>query len=116
MIECEDYKSLIKRYDSENTLFYLDPPYFNITKRKDYYRGNGVWQYEEFKELAEVLKNIKGKFVLSLGNFPEVEKIFDGFYISTKKRKTTINSVKEYNNDIIEMIITNIPPEERIGE
>lgn len=55
---------VIKRYDSEKTLFYCDPPYPHSS------RGDcNAYRYEmtddEHRELAYVLHNIKGKAALS---------------------------------------------------
>lgn len=55
---------VIKRYDSPETLFYLDPPYVHET------RGDStMYAFEmsktEHRKLAEVLHGIKGKAVLS---------------------------------------------------
>ena len=58
-IENLDAIDCIRRYDDENTLFYIDPPYACNTK--DAYKTG------EFHEqaLVELLKTIKGNFVLS---------------------------------------------------
>ncbi|MGC8711555.1 MAG: DNA adenine methylase [Leptodesmis sp.] len=55
---------VIQRYDSEETLFYCDPPYPHDS------RGDAnAYGYEmtdnEHRQLAEVLKNVKGKVALS---------------------------------------------------
>ena len=46
--------------DTEQTLFYLDPPYINCDQK--HYKGYGK---EDFVQLLEQLENIKGKFILS---------------------------------------------------
>jgi DNA adenine methylase len=55
---------VIQRYDSEETLFYCDPPYPHDS------RGDiNAYGYEmtddQHRELAQVLKNVKGKVALS---------------------------------------------------
>lgn len=72
-IENLDYKDCIKRYDRPHTLFYLDPPYYGT---KDY---NYNLDEEDYMKLAEILSHIEGKFVLSLGDHPEVRKIYKPF-------------------------------------
>lgn len=63
-IEKLDIIELINKYDSNFTLFYLDPPYIQETRSaKDVYQHEmGI---EKHKELVEVLLHIKGKVILS---------------------------------------------------
>ena len=67
-IHNESYETIINEYDNDDTLFYCDPPYY---KMEDYYVQD--FQRHQHKELAEKLKNIKGKFVLSYYDFPDLE-------------------------------------------
>lgn len=70
----QDYKSVIKSNDTENTYFYLDPPYES---------SKGLYSKSEFnyEELANVLSKVKGKFVLSLNDSPNIRNIFKQFKI-----------------------------------
>jgi len=70
-IEMLDFEELIKKYDSETTYFYLDPPYFS--KEFLYYKGDDNFGRSGHERLANCLKNIKGKFSLSYYYFPELE-------------------------------------------
>ena len=83
IIKNTDYKEIIKKYDSKETFFYLDPPYENSEKSKIY--NNNVLDYEE---LAFILKQIKGKFLLSINSSINIIKIFKGFKIRTLQLKT----------------------------
>jgi DNA adenine methylase len=74
-IESLPYEQVLERYDRPTTLFYLDPPYFG---RKLY---NYNFEPGDFTTLAGRLKGLKGKFVLSLNDVPEVRRIFRGFTI-----------------------------------
>jgi DNA adenine methylase len=80
-IEKADYKNTIQKYDSPNTFFYLDPPYFE-TLSEDYETGN-----IDHKELADILKNIKGKFLLSHNDIPYYRKLYKGFKIKRIKNR-----------------------------
>lgn len=51
-IENLDYKDLIRRYDSDNSFFYLDPPYYKI----NFYRYNFV--ENDFYKLKDIIDNI----------------------------------------------------------
>lgn len=59
-IHNKDAIEVIKYYDSDRTFFYLDPPYVNTAMK--FYEGYSIDQY---MELIETLKQIKGKFLLS---------------------------------------------------
>jgi DNA adenine methylase len=74
-LECLPYQKILKKYDRPFTFFYLDPPYFGLP----YYNFN--FTERDYDELAGLLRNIKGKFLLSLNDRTEVRKIFAGFEI-----------------------------------
>jgi len=76
-IESLPYEDVLARYDRPTTFFYLDPPYMN----KMLYRFN--FEREDFESLVELLRRIKGKFLLSLNDVPEVRKLFTDFTIKT---------------------------------
>ena len=72
-IECLPYGEILKRFDRSSTFFYLDPPYWG----RNLYRFN--FTPEDFAELAERLGSLKGKFVLSINDVPEIRKLFGSF-------------------------------------
>jgi DNA adenine methylase len=59
-IKCDDALKVIDCYDSKDTFFYADPPYYNSNCGK--YQGYTIDDYEN---LLKVLSNIKGQFILS---------------------------------------------------
>lgn len=63
-VEKLDCIDLIQKYDSKNTFFYLDPPYYNT---ESYYSRE--FPREKHRELAITLQDIKGKFALSYYDF-----------------------------------------------
>lgn len=69
------YEEVLKRYDRKETLFYCDPPYYG----KRLYRHN--FKHEDFEKLAKHLACVKGMFVLSLNDVPEVRTLFRRFHI-----------------------------------
>lgn len=82
-IECLDFEKLIEKYDSENALFYIDPPYVDV---EHYYNKNGVnFGREDHLRLARILKNIKGKFVLSYYEHELIRELYKDFKIITKQ-------------------------------
>lgn len=79
IIERLPWQAFIARYDTPETLFYLDPPYFGC--EGDY--GPGMFSQAEFQEMARALAGLKGRFILSLNDRPEVREIFAGFQIAS---------------------------------
>jgi DNA adenine methylase len=77
VIERLPFADLIARYDRADTLFYLDPPYYGC--ERDY--GPGVFDRADFERMAAQLAGIRGRFLLSLNDTPEVRKIFRRFQI-----------------------------------
>ena len=75
-----DYKKIISMYDSESSFFYLDPPY----KGKENYYINHNFNCDSHKELADILKNIKGRFLLSYWYFDGIEDLYSWCKIETK--------------------------------
>lgn len=76
VIECLPWQDVIRRYDRPETLFYLDPPYWGC--ENDY---DAPFTRDQFEELARALIGIKGRFVLSLNDRPEVRETFGRFDI-----------------------------------
>ena len=103
-IENASYDYVIKRLDGDETLFYLDPPYWNCENMY----GKGIWAKEDFYKLKEQLDAISGKFILSLNDTPEVRELFKGYNMTTKKINWSINakaSQEKHNGN--ELIIYN---------
>lgn len=66
-IENDDAFSVIKRYDSPNTLFYVDPPYLDETLSSKW-KGKAYryWMStEDHQRLIDLLNSLKGMAVLS---------------------------------------------------
>ncbi|MDM9983665.1 DNA adenine methylase [Bartonella henselae] len=83
-------------------MFYLDPPYFGV---EDYY-GKDLFKQEDYQTIFALLAQLKGKFLLSFNDVPEIRKIFSQF---TRKEVRTTSSYNSSNNVIPakELIITN---------
>lgn len=63
-IENMDYKDLLKKYDGEDTLFYLDPPYIHKTRKMTYQYAHEMTD-QQHEEMINILLHIKGKAILS---------------------------------------------------
>lgn len=75
VIENLTWQDMISRYDRPETFFYLDPPYF----RAPYYKHN--MELPDYQELSQILSNVKGKFILSINDLPEMREVFKAFTI-----------------------------------
>ena len=77
-----DYKKVISEFDSPNTFFFLDPPYPGEWPGPS---GIDAWGKESVDEFCEVLKSIKGKFLVTLNDLPWIKKALtvDGFIHNT---------------------------------
>ena len=64
-VENLDFETVIQKYDSESTYFYLDPPYW---KTENYY-SNHDFDRKDHERLARTLHQVKGKFSLSYYEF-----------------------------------------------
>ena len=107
-IESLPYEQILEKYDRPTTLFYLDPPYW----RRNLYRFN--FSDQNFVDLERRLHNVKGRFILSLDDHPEVRKLFQRWHIERTELAYTAQTKvgKRYG----ELFITNfVPPIPRTG-
>jgi len=100
IIENLPYAEFIRRYDTPETLFYLDPPYFGC--EDDY--GKGVFSRDDFCVLAELLASIEGRFILSLNDVPEIREAFSIFDLEEVDLTYSINGARQIQAK--ELIIT----------
>jgi len=98
-IECLSYDQILQRFDRPATLFYLDPPYY----ARKLYRYN--FTTADFEQLAERLRVLQGKFVLSLNDTPEVRALFHGFTI--RDIELSYSAQKHAGRKYGEVLITN---------
>ncbi len=84
---------VIRRYDSEETLFYCDPPYVHAS------RGDtNAYKFEmsdkEHIELANVLRSVDGKVALSGYECDLMDELYFDWYVTNAPVKK-INSIKQ---------------------
>ena len=71
-VENMDFAEVIKKYDSPNTYFYVDPPYW---KTENYY-SNHDFDRQDHERLSNSLISMEGKFSLSYYDFPLLSEWF----------------------------------------
>ena len=98
-LECLPYEKVLAKYDSKETCFFADPPYFGVK----HYKFN--FAPEDFRVLAERLGKIDGKFVLTLNDVPQVREIFGPFRMRGIEMPYTAQKVA--GRRFHELLITN---------
>ena len=101
VIECLPYGDFITRYDKPETLFYLDPPYWDC--ENDY--GRGIFAKSDFEALADQLRRIKSHFIMSINDVPEIRDLFA--WAQIEEVKTTYTIAKSNGKKAGELIISN---------
>lgn len=74
-LECGPWQDVLRRYDSAETLFYCDPPYWAMP----YYEHNFL--EADHAELAKALERIRGKFLLSYNDVPQIRALYTWAHI-----------------------------------
>ena len=87
-IENLDFEELVSRYTpAKDDLWYLDPPYFVATDKKDYYMNNfSISDHYRLKECVDIINNNGGKFMLSYDHRYEVKELYKDYNIKTINR------------------------------
>jgi DNA adenine methylase len=100
-IEHLPWDNVIKRYDRDYSLFYLDPPYWGTT-------GYGMpFEFDNYLKMATLAKTIAGKMIISVNDIPEMREVFNGLNIKTIPHRYTVGGSKKDNKKINELIIRN---------
>lgn len=74
-LECRPYEQILQRFDRPTTVFYCDPPYVGFKL----YPNN--FAEGDFHSMADRLRAIRGKFVLSINEHPVAREAFKGFHV-----------------------------------
>lgn len=97
-IEHDNAIAVIRRYDSEETLFYCDPPYPLSS------RGGNAYGYElsdnQHRELADVLRNVKGKVALSGYHCDLMDELYHD-WVSIEAPEKYCHSVKTLRREVL---------------
>jgi DNA adenine methylase len=99
-----DYQVIVNKFiNDKNAFFYFDPPY--KTANQKLYKHN-TFDYIKFLDLV---KKIKGKFILSLDDCTENRELFKEFNIFYEQKRYTAFTPKTKMGK--ELIITNFDVE-----
>lgn len=103
-IENKSFEYILKEYDYNEALFYLDPPYVGT---ESYYKNTGGFGLKEHELLCDLLKNIKGKFMLSYNDCDLVRELYKDFNIKELKVRYSLNNNVLKRKESKELLIMN---------
>lgn len=108
VVENQDFETLIKHYDRPDTFFYADPPYFST---EDMYAVGFNWN--DHVRLRNTLAEIKGKFLLSYNDCPEIRELYKDFSLFDFSRTHSMAQRYEAGKEFKELLIGNYDLYER---
>lgn len=105
VIENKDCVKLIRQYDRPESFFYCDPPYYNADQYYEAVSSDGF----DHAGLADALLGIKGKFLLSYNDCPEIRALYDrpGIVVEGISRLSNIAQRYENGKQYPELLISN---------
>ena len=102
IIENDDFAAVLRRYDREFVFFFCDPPYWQAA---DYGRP---FTWQDHQRLEQCLREIKGKFMLTINDHPDIRKLYAGLPLMVVKVQYSISRDKSATaRERNELIITN---------
>lgn len=125
----DDFEKIIRKYDSEETYFYLDPPYYRFDSKKGgddakrlFWYGSDsedVFGPASHRRLLELIKKSKGRWSLSYYYFPLLEELLPKDKYFWYEKEVFRSSAHGGNNSSskgeqkkgIELLICNYNPE-----
>jgi DNA adenine methylase len=100
-IEEGTFQEVIRRYDGEETCFYLDPPYFGTagyTHRME---------PDDYTELEKALAGIKGRFLLTINDCEAMRMVFRNYRIEEVEVPYSIGKSVKSRGRYGELIVMN---------
>ena len=105
IIENRDFEDLIKTYDRDSALFYVDPPY--VASECYYNRNYTKFNKDDHIRLNAVLKGIKGRFILSYNDCDFIRNLYKDYNIKCVSRQNLLPATPDNCVEFKEVIITN---------
>ncbi len=107
-IDNRDFRDIIPKWDSAETLFFCDPPYYGDA-------GDWFWTFSEqdHTDLAAMLGDLKGKALVTYYDHPEIRRLYSGWTIAEHHRRRRGAALWGKSGGMVcELIITNYAPPE----
>lgn len=100
IIEKTDFAKLIERFDSEDAFFYVDPPYYT---KEHLYKREDAEEFKRHEELSELLKGIKGKFLLSYNDHEYIRELYqdENITIETVEAPYSVSGKNQIQTELL---------------
>jgi len=99
-----DFRKCIEYWDTPGTLFFLDPPYYDVTSG-----GYYGFTSQDHKDLRDILGKTQGQWLLTYDDTPEIRQLYADFKIRTIS--SSLSSQKVGNGEkripLRQLLITN---------
>ena len=102
IIENRDYSRVIKVYDYEKCFMFIDPPYYETAQY-----SVGKFKAADYTNLAELCKNIKGRFILTLNDHEYIRELFKDFDLIEYNVTYSVSKTNKDNQKHAELLIKN---------
>lgn len=109
-IENRDALSVIPTYDCEGAFHFVDPPYIN----SDCGHYEGVFGENDMRRLLDILKDVKGKFMLTMFPFDMIEEYANTNKWHINRIERTISASKVSRRRQEEWIVCNYEVQKKI--
>lgn len=100
-IESLSFEKIFEKYDREHTFFFCDPPYYETDGYKD------KFELEHHEKLNNILRNLKGKFLLTINDHEKIRDMYSGFNIEETEVLYSVSRQSSGRKNFKELIITN---------
>lgn len=100
-IEHLSFDSLIPKWDAEDSFFFCDPPYIETSGYRD------AFGYTEHTKLSKTLRDIEGKFLVTINDCDMARTLYEGFNFKEVKVAYSVSRSDEARKEYDELIITN---------
>lgn len=106
-IENESFVNLVPRWDKGRsgplgTVMFLDPPYLDTSEYEV-----GTLSTEQHSNLAQTLKTVRGRFLLTINDHPTIRALYDGCHLIERTKQYSISKSAEARKEYAELIISN---------
>lgn len=100
-VENLSFEKIIEKYDRPHSFFFCDPPYFEVTGY-----GNEFGEREHLL-LRDKLIHLKGRFLLTINDHPQVREWYQDFNINEVEVNYSVSRDQSARGKYKELIITN---------